>query len=243
VRNTLASVVDACARLNTVIERDGVFRKKRAWWAPLVIAGGEVFLALSDGRIRMPPRPSTWRAWEVRCSRLLGGDAWTEGGWLCTRRVAGRALRERERVGALTLADIAAGARAMKRAHSVTCDWYGGPWSHGDPHLGNIVVDDEGGGTLIDFETRHVRSLDAAGRHGDDLATMLLDLAGLADEPFERARAAIDAYAPGGNVARALRERLVVRRGLPGVLVATRTHHMPVRALEARLERIRTLCG
>lgn len=248
IRNAFATFVDAVARLNTVVveERDGarIYKKKRAPHAPIVIAAGEAFLRASDARITMFARPSSWRAWEIYCARLLferEDAAWTEGEWLCLRAMPGTSLRALEAQGLLSVDAVAAGARAMKRAHAKHCAHFNAPWSHGDPHMGNIVVDLEaGGGTLVDFETRHTRG-SAVERHADDLSTFIFDLISLDHDDAwraERVGALLDAYEASSEVRVALRARLVPRAGIPGVLVATRTHHLDARELARRIEAV-----
>lgn len=256
MRNAFATFVDAIARLNTVVveQRDGarIYKKKRALHAPIVIAVGEAFLRASDARITMFARPSLWRAWEIYCARLLferEDAAWSEGEWLCLRAMPGTSLRALEAQGLLSVDAVAAGARAMKRAHAKHCTHFNAPWSHGDPHMGNIVVDlaagafggDGGGsGTLVDFETRHTRG-SAAERHADDLSTFVFDLIALDHDDAwraERIGALLHAYGPSKEVRAALRARLVPRSGIPGVLVATRTHHLDAKELARRIEAV-----
>jgi len=50
-------------------------------------------------------------------------------------------------------------------------------WSHGDPHLGNVLYDPVSQqARLLDFETQHERCRPAEWRHADDLLTLMLEL-------------------------------------------------------------------
>jgi len=246
LEHRLAAIADTLARLNTVEPRtvDGAtgFWKRRAAHAGLVIAAGAPYLALSDSWIEMDARPARWRAWEVDCARAIASDdsaarILDDGVWV--RAIRGCPARQ-----ALSDADpifVMRGAgSALARAHATGV-------THGDPHLGNIIVDDDGGGCLIDFETRHHAALSEAQRRGDDIATALMDLVGRGpDDALERcARAFVDGYASvvGTDAARAAlavtSTRLVPRTGLPGVLLASRTNRMAPAARDARLARVR----
>src|SRR5256885_14341684 len=79
--------------------------------------------------------------------------------------------------GRLTRRMIRAAAREFRRAHQLDSDYFGGPWSHGDATMANVIYEDATDkARLIDFETVHDKSLPAPARHADDLFVFLLDL-------------------------------------------------------------------
>src|SRR5260370_23928842 len=54
---------------------------------------------------------------------------------------------------------------------------FGGPWSHGDASMPNVIYDEKTRrARLIDFEIMHEKSLPATTRHADDLLISLLDM-------------------------------------------------------------------
>jgi hypothetical protein len=227
--------------------RDGraVWTKYRRRGMDGVIACGNVFLDRSRSRIRMFRDVAAWQWWEVASFGLLNGDAYgcgplgPRGFW--AECLPGVSLRELCRAGTIdTDAARAAGAE-LRRAHALSCAVRGVLWSHGDPHLGNVLYDAAAGrARLIDFETIHDATLPAAERHADDLLVFLLELLATVDAPRWPAlgMATLAAY-DRPEPLEALRLRLRVPRGLELVLWRTRSAHTPLSELERRISQLR----
>jgi|ERR1700730_1689602 hypothetical protein len=134
----------------------------------------------------------------------------------------------------------------MRRVHTLRCDEFGGLWSHGDPHIGNIVYDEVSDcARLIDFEIIHDRTLYAVERHADDLLVFLQDLVGRvpAGKWLPLAFCFVEAYGRTEVIAE-LTKRLIVPRGLAGVWWKLRTEYLDRRELVRRFDALRrTLCN
>ena len=76
------------------------------------------------------------------------------GRTLYTQKFAGQNLLEHLNRKTLDAQALRAAARELRRAHGLRCDEFaGGLWSHGDPHLGNVVYDETADrARLVDFE-------------------------------------------------------------------------------------------
>jgi len=241
----MAQAIDGL-RVNAVAfgERDGrpVVEKRRRALRTALFPGGNLFLRLSGSRIHMFTSASAWVEHELHCFALLHGPERACGpldGGLFVERLPGRSLRELVIAGELDAAAMTAAGRELRRAHQLHCDRCDGPWSHGDPHLGNVLYDAEGGRAwLIDFETRHDPGQTAEARHADDLLVVLLELVGRCEAPGALAHALLAGYG-AGLALEALRERLEVPRGLEAVLWSTRTHHMGRERLEGAVAELR----
>ena len=136
---------------------------------------------------------------------------------------------------------LEAAARELRRAHSRYCADFGSLWSHGDPHVGNFIYDEESGrARLIDFEVMHHPAMTAEERHADDLLVFLQDMVGRisGDLWMPSARAFLQAYGEPRIIDR-LRSRLVIPRGLARVWWAVRTTFMPPRELRRRIAELR----
>jgi tRNA A-37 threonylcarbamoyl transferase component Bud32 len=158
----------------------------------------------------------------------MGSDA------LLIPRLPGQSLLSFLQAGTLTNPMITAAAHELRRAHELS-------WTHGDPHLTNILYD----GTrayLIDFETRHVGSIPFQERCADDLLVILLDLMGRgASEGWqELSRALISGYDDKG-VRSALAERLYIPTGFELVLWKSRTHYLPQTRLAERIAQLKDI--
>ncbi len=231
-------------RINAVaeVERGGVagFEKRRRLWAGPLFAPGNLFLRLSRSRIYMFADVEAWRRWELHCFALLHGHeaagvrVGRRGLWL--PRLPGTPLRDLARRDEITATAMVAAANALRQAHARRCEIIGGPWSHGDPHLGNVLFDPASGrASLIDFETRHDPGLSAEERHADDLLILLLELIGRAPGGWEPlASALLRGYGQPAVLAR-LRARLSEPRApLEALLWFARAHlDSPARLDEA----------
>ena len=228
------------------------WREGRALWikrrrrvARPIMACANRFFRLAGNPIRALDEPLSWQRWEVACFLQLHGECFTafaEGpSTVAAEEVPGESLSRHLSAGTLTLQMLRAAARELRRAHEGKSEQFCGPWSHGDPHLGNFIYEPETGrARLIDFEVMHHREMPAAERHADDLLVLLQDVSG---------RIAEDAWLPGAEafltaydrpeIVALLREKLVVSGGLGRVWWAVRTTYMGSAELERRMRTLR----
>jgi hypothetical protein len=239
VSGILARSIDSVRVNRCWSERRGdatVWLKWRRRWADVIILGGNVFLRLSNSRIQMFPGVRRWQRRELTCFQLLhGGEGYAcgefgaRGVWLDA--VPGTSLRELARAGRLDGRALAAAAREFARVHALRCPLTRRPWSHGDPHLANMVYDHTTGrARLIDFETMHDPRLDATERHADDVLTFLVELMSLArpDDWPGMGLHFLRAY-NHPTVTESVRDRLIAPwpTGAEQLLWRTRTDHLP----------------
>lgn len=129
-----------------------------------------------------------WQDWEVWCFRALNPDfrAHRVGGCgVVEEKLPGDSLWNHLKAGTVTKPMLVAAGREIRRVHELRCDLFGGPWSHGDAAMRNVLYDAATGrARLIDFETLHDKRLPAIQRHADDLLAFLLDLASKASTQF-----------------------------------------------------------
>jgi Ser/Thr protein kinase RdoA (MazF antagonist) len=212
-----------------------------------VIASGNLYLRLSHSLGRMIPRLDRWRSRELSSFGVLHGTEYGSspagryGVW--TEHVPGRDLRALLAEGSLTRAVMRAAAGEFARAHARRDPETGSFWSHGAPHLGNVIYDGSADrARLIDFETEHDAGADPVARHADDLLVFLLDLVGRSPERSDwpsLASSFLTFY--GGNP---VRKRLVRRlsaepQGLERVRWIQQAGYLDTRELARRLERLR----
>ncbi len=246
--STAGSLVDRI-RINAVSRelREGrpVWIKRRNRAAGPLMACANRFFRMAGNPVRALNDCAAWQRWEVDCFLALHGEqysAFADGPHaVAAEEVPGANLSEHLAAGTLTPAMLAAAAGELRRAHGRKCAVFGGPWSHGDPHLGNFVYDQAAHhARLIDFEVQHHPSLDAGARHADDLLVVLQDLMGRIAPALwlPGARAFLDAYGRPEIVAR-LRARLVAPHGLARVWWAVRTTYLAPAELARRLAALR----
>jgi hypothetical protein len=136
-----------------------------------------------------------------------------------------------------------AAAHEFRRAHMLFSPLLHDHWSHGDPHLANVLYDPiTQRARLIDFETRHELTLRACERHADDLLVFLLDLLG-ADRTsgWQQLSSEFLTTYGRGEALRTLHHRLNPPHGLELVLWKTRTNYLPKALLLERIASIRDL--
>jgi hypothetical protein len=141
---------------------------------------------------------------------------------------------------------LEAAARELRRAHRLWCGEFDDLWSHGDPHLGNVIYDNLADrARLIDFEATHLKSFPAVERQADDLLVFLQDMGGRvpAEQWLPFALDFINTYDRPEVVAE-LRKHLIIPGGLPGLWWKLRSHYLArtelisrFAALERALER------
>lgn len=161
-------------------DRTMVVKRRKGVSRPIATIAN-LFFRLVDDPICVCVEPEEWRRWETDCFRLLNGDRFTafaeDATTVCADKLPGEDLREIASRKALTPAILVAAAKEIRRAHGLWCAQLGGPWSHGDMQLSNVIYDDATGtARLIDFEVMHDRFLPALLRHADDLLVFLQDM-------------------------------------------------------------------
>ena len=131
---------------------------------------------------------------------------------------------------ALTDYILQAAAHEFRRAHQLD------GWSHGDPHLNNVLFDGDRA-RLIDFETHHEVGLPVDVRQADDLLVFLLDLAGRDPTAnWQKWSAVFLQTYNNSNVIRSFQTHLIVPTGLELVLWKSRTNYLPTQQLKQRIE-------
>lgn len=241
----VAYLIDG-VRINAVspAEKAGktIWIKRRRFLMDWVIWCGNIFLRLSHSRIIMFPDCKQWLEWELHSFRLLyegeiqGGLEGNRGFWVET--LPGVSFLRHLDNGNLTLPMLRAAASEFRRVHSIFCPQLGDYWSHGDPHLTNVLYNSvTEKAYLIDFETQHERSLNSQERHADDLLVFVLDLLGRSPslDWFNFSLEFLKSYGRE-DVLQSLKKRLVVPSGCERILWATRTNYMPLVKLEYCLE-------
>ena len=239
---SLAKLIDS-VRIHRVWSDANRIYKQRRHGMGFMIAAGNVFLRLSRSRIVMFPFTAHWRAWELHCFALVNGDAFASGRHgaraIWTERIPGTSLSDHSDRGTLDESMLHATGVELARAHQLHSKALDGPWSHGDPHLRNVLWDpDQRRARLIDFETAHEDGLDPISRHADDLLVLTLDLLGRSEQAPTFVRALLAGYARP-HVIEALKSRLVTPRGFELVLWHTRTSFLPRDVLAARVDTLR----
>ncbi|HZC35263.1 MAG TPA: hypothetical protein VE242_06600, partial [Chthoniobacterales bacterium] len=143
--------------------------------------------------------------------------------------------------GTLTPSALEAAGRELNRAHQLWCPEFDDWWSHGDPHLDNVIYDPATDrARLVDFEAVHDRSLPAVLRQADDLLVFLQDLVCRVSAkkwlPF--AFSFINAYGRSEVISELCRF-LFVPAGLPGLWWRLRTENFERRELIRRIDALR----
>jgi hypothetical protein len=219
--------------------------KRRRAGSKVIAGAANLFLHLARALIRVWVDPKKWQRWEVDCYHLLYDHdfcAYAEGSrTVCVDTVPGESLLKHVTRGTLTPRILRAAAREFRRAHQLWSEELDGPWSHGDPHLGNVIYDQSTDrARLIDFEVIHHKSLPAVVRQADDLLVFLQDLVGLvsAEQWLSFALCFINAYGQP-EITAELRKRLVVPSGVPGLWWKLRTEYLERRELIRRIDALR----
>ena len=174
-------------KINTISRevRDGrvLWVKARRRPAGLVLAFANAFFRAAGAPLQALADISTWQHWELQCFQGLHGDRFhsfaPDDRSIAAEEVPGVNLTVFLDGGTITPPMAAAAGRELRRAHQTNCPQFDGPWSHGDPHLGNFVYEPNADrARLIDFEVLHDRTLAAPERHADDLLVFLQDMGG-----------------------------------------------------------------
>ena len=225
--------------------RDGrtVWIKRRRATAGPIMALANRFFELVGNPVQTLSDAAAWQRWEVNCFLHLHGD--TYRAFRCGDRAVGAdelpgcSLSHHVDSGTLSPEMLAAAGRELRRAHEWRCDEFGAAWSHGDPHSGNFIVD-ENRARLIDFEVMHHASLSADERHADDLVIFLQDLMGriAADFWAPCACAFLAAYGRKEIVA-LFAKRFVMPSGLARIWWSVRTTYLSRPEMARRIGELR----
>jgi hypothetical protein len=188
------------ARYSTVqiVHQDGqrVVRKRRRFYAPLLIGMSAPLIRILDGGVRVLPQ----REWEQRerdvYRRLYGASIRVDAdGVLVLPRLAGHTL-------ATLLEDPgreeATRKRAIEHAATALADFHRLGFTHADAMAENVLVDLEAGvARWFDFETIHEASRSLAWRRADDLRALLVTclLRTAPEKRDETLEVILDAYA------------------------------------------------
>jgi tRNA A-37 threonylcarbamoyl transferase component Bud32 len=168
LRSATYSTVHVIVRQNG----DPLVRKRRRFYAPLLIRANELLVRILDPGVRVLPQRE-WEERERRINRSLRGasirvDA---GGVLVLPRLAGQTL-------ATVLEDPEVKPpvrrRAIERAVAALAEFHRLGFTHGDAMAENVLVDLEADvANWFDFETRHDENRPLAWRRADDVRALL----------------------------------------------------------------------
>ena len=173
-------------------------RKKRSFYAPLLVSLGDSIVDILDTGMRVLPQ----RGWEERerliYEQLYGATVRVESdGTVVLPHLAGRTLAsllEDESLGEL------ARTRAVQLSVAALADFHASGFTHGDAMAENVMVDLESGvARWFDFETVHHASRPMNWRRADDLRALLATSL-LRVEPesvAETVQLVVDVYADG----------------------------------------------
>jgi hypothetical protein len=216
--------------------------KRRRLGSGLIALLANLFFLLARAPVHLWIDLKKWQSWEIACFRLLYDRSFCvfpEGRrTVCVDQVRGNSLLDYVERRLLTAREIEAAGRERRRAHGLWCAEFGDYWSHSDPHLDNVIYDEETDQVrLIDFELIHHKSLSALERHADDLIVFLQDLMGRvsAEQWLHFAVALITAYDRPAVTAE-LRRRLIVPNGCAAIWWKLRTHYLNWSETSERLE-------
>ena len=211
-----------------------------------MIRGANAFFRLVGNPVFVFSNVAAWQAWEVRCFSLLNGDrfnAFPLGSAVWMDDIPGEDLALLAKRSRLQRVHLAAAGAEFRRMHELWSPEFEAKWSHGDPHLGNVIFDaGTGRARVIDFETTHFRHLPHEQRHADDLKVFLLDLLGRsADGEWpENASAFLNAYGRIAVLDR-LRQIFVMPSGVERLWWAIRTSYLPRTVLRRRVTELQSV--
>jgi hypothetical protein len=237
-------------RINSLAVRSHAARrywvKERNLGSRWVINGANAFFRVVRNPVFVLANVAAWQNWEVRCFSLLNGDRFTAfplGSAVWMDDIPGEDLALLAKQSRLQPVHLAAAGAEFRRMHDLWSPEFKAKWSHGDPHLGNVILDaGTGRARIIDFETTHFRYLPPEQRHADDLKVFLLDLLGrsIDGEWPENASAFLNAYGCTGVLDR-LRRIFVMPSGAERLWWAIRTSYLPGVLLRRRVTELQSV--
>ena len=220
--------------------------KRRQLHSPLLIPVANWFFSIVGNPIRILADRREWHRWERECMELLHAGRFRveshADGALCTEEMPGISVSSHLNAGTVTAPMFIAVAREFRRAHELTSPAFqGAAWSHGDPHSGNFIYDEQTGAALLmDFEVQHDPTLPQLRRHTDDLLVFLQDTLGRMPRErwLELARTFVRTY-DRPEVTTCLLERLTAPTGIARIWWAVRTTYTAEKELAGRLHALR----
>jgi hypothetical protein len=243
--NRLASAIEGI-KINSInLEQRGnrlMWVKRRQLGSGGIALFANLFFLLARARLHLWINLRKWQSWEVACFRSLYGqtlEVFSEGRrTVCVEMVPGKSLREWVIESPFAIQAIQAAGKELRRAHCLWSSELGDYWSHGDPHLENLLYDlDSDQARLIDFELIHDKSMPAIKRHADDLLVFLQDLMGCvsAEQWVPFSLALIEAYNEPQVLAE-VRRRLTAPRGWSAIWWKLRTDYLQSGVMTDRIE-------
>ena len=227
--------------------RDGklMWVKRRRRGSKVLALGANLFFRLAENPVAVMEDPQVWRHQEIANFRLLNGDDFLafsgEDGSVWIERLPGSDFDTLNEKGKLEAEMFYNAGLEFQRVHGLYSPRFRGPWSHGDPNFGNVIVDERSRRVrLIDFETVHVKTLSPDDRHADDIAVFLLDVVGGINEDALPVMAA--AFLAGYNrpaIWELAQGRLVIPSGFGRLWWGIRTQYAPPGVLRRRLALLR----
>lgn len=228
--------------------------KTRLRWSPLLIRCANSFFAVAGNPVRVLSDSIEWQQRELDSFRILHGkegysafyDATQNAVWAA--EIPGIPLEIPAKKGQLDRAILTAAAAELKRAHRLPCPTQGGYWSHGDPHMGNFMLDESTGRVrMIDFEVLHAPHLSETERQADDLLVVLQCMMEYGDlaEWLEACSDFLDGYQctqPDAATARTLAmllKRLQIPTGIQRLWWSVRTAYLPGAERDRRIQALR----
>ena len=247
--NRFTSAIEGI-KINSInLEQRGnrlVWVKRRQLGSGVIALFANLFFLLARARLHLLVNLKKWQSWEVACFRLLYGqtlEVFSEGRrTVCVEMVPGKSLREWVIESPFAIQAIQAAGEELRRAHSLWSSELRDYWSHGDPHLENLLYDLESDqARLIDFELIHDKSMPAIKRHADDLIVFLQDLMGCvsAEQWVPFSLALIESYNEPEVLAE-VRRRLTVPRGWSAIWWKLRTDYLQSGVMTDRIETLNT---
>jgi hypothetical protein len=247
-REFAAAAVDFL-KINTVEHkfRHGkpVVVKTRNGASPQIAETANLFFGVANIPIRFLSKMEDWQRWEIECYHMLNGDGFRAfavgANAICVEKVPGRSVWDHMIEGTLTRPMIEAAANELRRAHQLWSADFGGPWSHADATMQNVMYDEKTGrARLIDFEIVHEKSLSAIERHGDDLVVFLLDLIAKGRRANWLPLALAFAQTYGNrDVLAEIKKHLVIPGGLARIWWNVRTSFANAAKMKRRIELLR----
>ncbi len=236
-------------RINT-LSRDTnagvpVWVKRRTWFSRWLVPVANGFFWLAGNPVEVFATNAEWQRNETRIFLLLNGENRRVGA-LHTNAVYSEVLPGSDLVrllkdNNLTPEVMQSVGKAFHQMHRTLHPATGELFSHGDPHLGNVLYDNVSQSVnWVDFETIHRTGLCAGERHADDLLVLLLDLVGRASEEqwHSLSPAFLEAYYEPDVLAE-LKDRLRLPTGLGAIWWAVRTSYLDRKQLGRRISWLR----